>query len=252
MQLLQKSTQTFAKSALNVSEKYSFIDSEEIIDKIETTSGLKHLGTSWAKLRSNAERRRGRQKHVMAFGHDENEGMRLLVTNDHEGRTALRFDLGFYRLACANGIIAGESIFSQRQIHRGGLEKIDGIVNEAMQHSIKLEKAVRDMQSTESDARARLALRKSIARLRKHDIVDTQVFTPRRDEDKALDLWTQFNVAQEYGIRGGYLYHVLKDGERCLKKSGEKNVRLAPAVKSIEAQAVINKGLFETAMGIMA
>lgn len=253
MQLLQTSNQPFAKSALNtVSEQYAFIDSEEIIDKIESASGLKHLGTSWAKLRSNAQRRQGRQKHVMAFGYDQGEGLRLLVTNDHEGRTALRFDLGFFRMACANGIIAGKSVFSQRQIHRGAMDKIDQIVDDAMKHSIMMEQAVRNMQSTETDARARLALRKSIARLRNHDMVDTQVFTARRDEDHGKDLWTQFNVAQEYGIRGGYLYHVLKDGKRDMKKNGEKNVRLAPAVKAIDAQSHINKGLFETAMEIMA
>lgn len=253
MQLLQTSNQTFAKGPLNtVSDKYSFIDSEEIIDMIESASGLKHLGTSWAKLRSNALRRQGRQKHVMAFGEDQGEGLRLLVTNDHEGRTALRFDLGYFRMACANGVIAGKSIFSQRQVHRGTKYDLDEIVGNAMEHTDKLLSTVDDMKSFKTDAGMRLVLRKSIARLRNHDLVDTRVLTPRRVEDKSQDLWTQFNVAQEYGIRGGYLYHVLdENGERTVKKSGEKNVRLAPAIKGIDAQSHINKGLFEDAMGLM-
>ena len=253
MQLLQTSNQPFAHSPLrSVSDKYVFIDSEDIIEKIEHVSGMKHVGTSWAKLRTNPLARQGRQKHVMAFGHDESEGLRLLVTNDHEGRTALRFDLGFFRMACANGIICGDSIFSQKQVHRGSKYDISKIVDDAMAHSIRLEQAIRDMAQVETDSAARLALRKSLGRIRKHDLVTTQVLEARREEDKAMDLWTQFNLIQEYGIRGGYLYHVVdKDGERQFKKTGEKNIRLAPAVKSIDAQSTINKALFETAMELV-
>lgn len=252
MQLLQTSNQPFAPSPKDsLSERYAFVDSDELIELVRRSANLIHLGTSWASLHSNVPARRGRQKHIMAFGYDEGEGIRLLITNDHEGRTALRFNLGYYRAVCANGIIAGDSFFTKKIVHKGNPEHIAKVIREALKKSFELKDLIKKMKGHQTNVKERLALKKCMAALREHDLVDGQLLQPRRPEDHSQDLWTYLNLVQEYAIRGGYSYHVHdENGDRAFKKTGEHNIRLAPAVKSIGTQSRINKGLFEKAMGL--
>ena len=170
MKLYQKSKVIPSDRPNNcVSDDYQFVDTNRIIEKI-TATGLKHLGTSWQKIRKNKPGRAGMQKHMMAFGREGGEGIRLLVTNDHEGRNALKFDLGFFRAACANGIIVGKSIYSDRIIHRGKRLKIRESVEQCMSHVVKLEDTITEMAETFVDEDAMVALRMSLAKVKGHDV----------------------------------------------------------------------------------
>jgi len=250
MKLYQKSNVIPSSRPNNrVSDDYQFVNTNSIIEKI-TATGLKHLGTSWQKLRKNKSNRSGMQKHMMAFGKEGGEGIRLLVTNDHEGRNALKFDLGFFRAACANGIIVGKSIYSERIIHRGKRLKIRDAVEQCMQHTVKLEDTIKKMMDIDTDEDACEALKISIARVKQHD-VRWRSIKHQRLADTKNDLWTQFNVFQEYAIRGGYEYYLNDEDNNRITKGGEFKIRKAPETKSITHCTRINKQMWEDVMELI-
>ena len=208
-----------------------------------------HLGTSWQGLRTDAHLRKGHQKHIMCFGKAEGDGVRLLVTNDHEGRNALRFDLGYFRAVCANGLIVGKSVWQYKHTHRRKLY-VENLVEDAMDHSFELIDTIDRMKELDCGPASKSALIASLSALRNHEIL-TESLVAQRRADKPNDLWTQFNLIQEYALRGGYDHYVLdKDGNR-KTKDGEFKVRQAQPINSIAPQLKVNAQLWEKAMELV-
>ena len=71
-----------------------------------------------------------------------------------------------------------------------------------MQHTVKLEDTIRHMAETCTDEMAMFALRNSLARVKGHDL-RISTLKPQRLADQKMNIWTQFNLHQEYAIRGG-------------------------------------------------
>lgn len=229
--------------ASNVSSRYNFKSSNDIISLIES-HGLKHLGTSWQSLRKNKEQRAGFQKHLMVFGRDHNEGMNLLITTGHEAKTALKIDLGYYRGACANGIIVGDTVYSARMVHTADVSAFDRLIEEAIGKTDVVQEAIASMKQKSCDLEAEKALRKSMMRLRNVDELVEGSMGIQRMEDLGDDLWTRFNVTQEYAIKGGFYF-------KRPNPTGGFTQRRAKAIKSIDAKRKINKELWDTALALV-
>ncbi len=243
MKMFQKSRINHVTEASDVvSDKYRFVSSDSIIKKI-TGTGLIHLGTSWAKLRTDPSKRKGQQKHVMAFGKESGEGLRILVTNDHEGRNALKFDIGYFRAACANGIIVGKSVWSYKHSHRRMLY-VSRIVEEALYHAAGMEQGIDLMREHECTSGDQAVLLKALSTLRKHDIRATSI-VPQRRADHSQDLWTQYNMYQEYAMRGGYDHFILDKAGNRKTEGGEFKTRQAQVLNGFQPQFTVNAGLWE-------
>ena len=243
MLLLGKQNVDFATQPYNTGKNYSFLDSRELITRIEKASDYVHLGTSWSTVKKNKELRQGAQKHLMVFGRDDQEGPRMLVINDHEGKTALRFQVGFYRKACANGLIAGDTFFMSRYLHKG-VNILEDSVQEAVAATRQITDVVANLRDCKVDEAVDNALRHSLEEVRNHELTNVELLPSRRAEDRIQDLWTRFNVVQEYGIKGGYNYWSTGG-------NNQRHIRRARSIKSIRGQVEINKKLFDTAMGLM-
>lgn len=241
----------------NVSDIYKFRSSQEVIDKVER-HGLKLQKTYWAGLRKDKANRAGQQRHLMIFGFNNGEGFRLFVRNGHEGRTAQRFDAGYLRLACLNGMIAGDSIFSDRIIHKGNPKSVDEIIDAALSAADPMLETIEAMKNTIATDEARIALGRSLAALRGNLDIIPGSMRPQRVEDTGADLWTKFNVAQEYAIRGGFKYRKAKPGVE-VDANGFANplrrddfqIRKGRAINGIDDTVQINKELWETAMAFV-
>jgi hypothetical protein len=232
------------------SENYKFQSSQELIDKI-TSNGFELETVSYAKPRK--KERYGYQKHIMIFKRedlkiDENNYVRLLVTNAHDGRSSLKFNLGIYRTVCANGLVVGDSFFSDRVIHLGNNfdRKVDEILERFVAKLPEVISLVRQMKSVEVDSRlkARIAMEcVKFAHNGEKDIVDIEsVMRVRRSLDKATNLYTVFNVIQENILRGKYQYR------KHVEKTDQYVTRKARAIKSIDRARKVNQHCFEVAL----
>lgn len=141
---------------------------------------------------------------------DRYEGIELVVTNSTDGTRALRVWLGYFRGACENGMIFGESLFSSgRMVHIGA--GFNSHVDQAFAHikplipnaEAMVERAKTHLLTTERVNELILtALRIREPLLQPSDVI--KGLEPRRQADKGNDAWTVLNRAQELLLRGGY------------------------------------------------
>lgn len=230
----------------DLSNQYKFLDSQEILHKLEG-QGFKHEGTSFAGVRK-AEKA-GFQKHIMVFDTgkliDDDNRVRLLVTNAYDGSHSLKFNLGIYRAICANGLVAGEHIFSDRIIHKGEdvEEELMRIVAGMGDKVEDLVDAVQLLQGRKFDEALAASYISDCVTYRhggeqvKFTIDD---FHAKRNKDRDEHMYNLFNVAQETIIKGDYYY-----------QSGEKTRKARP-IKSIGSNIDNNQFMFDRILELAA
>ena len=234
----------------DVSAKYKFQSSTELINRI-CLHGFKLESTSYAEVYK--PEKSGFQKHIMIFTNDdlriddENQ-IQLLVTNSHDRTSSLKFNLGIYRTVCANGLVVGETFFSDRIIHVGKdqfEDKLVAILDKFVKKAPEVVSMVRQMKLiTMSDRLAsRFALDCAFESLRQNEGVTIDVMSilkRHRQADMSTDLWTIYNVVQENIVRGKFKYQKPnKEGVNVLKK--------ATRVKSLDRTRVVNQMIFDKA-----
>ena len=239
------------------SKKYKFKSSQDIIDRLES-HGFELVNTSFGKPRKIE--RRGFQKHIMVFERsdlaiDSENKFQLLVTNSHDGKSSLKFNVGIYRTICANGLIVG-STFSEERIRHTGInfnEEVDNALYKIVASLPKIVETVKKMQSVKLNEMQKLHLINDMANTRIKEL-DTPVFSKaldiNREGDKGNDLYTLYNVMQEKLIRGGLeVLTVRKD-----KKTNENVTKLATLrrLKSIDAINKVNQELWNIAEKMVA
>lgn len=259
--LQQQSIEELAQGPLeSLSNVYRFVRSSDIKDTLTSDYGLDFEGISFSSLKTNKLERSGKQKHIMAFNtnHSMNNGehVRLLVTNNYEGKGSLRFNLGLFRMVCANGIVAGDSIFEERIIHKGNdiQERISEVMEIVAKSTKEFVHKIDTMKNkTISNDEFHHAMLQMLDFKHGKDHHDTNLlqFTPKRLEDKGSDVWSKFNIAQEYLIKGGYKTSlidldnsVLGDNSNIIVPTFKKE-RQVKAVKAIDTNRTINQKCWE-------
>lgn len=238
---------------IGVSKNYSFVDSKDIIKSL-TDLGASFQGASFGKVRK-AEKN-GYQKHIMVFDLpminpiDDQNKLNLLVTNSHDRSTGIVFNLGIFRSVCANGLVVGNSLFQSRFLHMGKN------LNDTVKNSLEMifdqkdhvYKTVNEMKNREMSQDEKLRLLESMAltRLDQKAIIDLNSFQVRRNEDTKQDLYTIFNVGQEYCVKGGFRYSTFD-------QNGKVNSpRHATKLRSAIGQVKLNKALWTLTDQILA
>ena len=172
----------------------------------------------------------------------------ILLKNANDGTSAYDLMAGLFRIRCMNSLVAQTgTIDSVKVRHSGdvGAKVIEGtyrILNEA--EKTLAAPADWGTLSLNQDEREIFAEAAHVIRFGDTEgetstpIKPQQLLIPRRYDDKADDLWTTFNVAQENVIRGGLRGVVLDElGRRVCRVSTR-------AVNGIDQDIKLNKALW--------
>jgi len=246
-QVKQVAPSVFTKhGASNVSEKYSHIPTERVLDDMSAL-GWNVVDAKEIKARQN----QGFQKHMLIFANPEIviEGAdgdtvfpRILLTNSHDGKNAFTFQAGLFRLVCSNGLVIADEQFGKMKIRHMGydFEALQTLITEMVE---KLPLTVESMNRFKSkqltqEQKEQFALEALGLRFdteNKTFNVD-EFLTPTRKEDSNDDLWSVFNLVQEKLVNGMFDY-----------RSASKT-RKARRIKNFQQDIALNSDLYKLAL----
>lgn len=213
----------FAKSpAPHIKSKsYNFTSTEEVIGHMQD---LGYILTGAKQTNTKSALWQGYGSHIVTFQHpqlyvkDSNGGVEarptVVMSNSHDGSRPVQFDMGMFRLVCSNGLMIKSMDLGQyRERHsKMDLNGIKAVLDDKLTQLPNTINTINKWVSREMDsktrvdfAKAALALRVGEERLADIKSYELQsVLDPKRDADRATNLWTTYNVVQENLIRGGY------------------------------------------------
>lgn len=226
------------------SSKFGFISSNTLVTEL-SRHGLELDKVVEMNIRIRREERQGFQKHKMLFntGIETKTGkLQMLVTNSHEGSSALKFQLGFYRYVCSNGLVVGKTIVNPMSIRHtlDNVSKLNDTISMVMNQSSKVFESIEAMQAKQWNAQQIADFTDKALELRgyvksKHGIL-TPDFQAKRAEDRSTDAFTIFNVVQENLVRTGFKAYDQKGQGHSIR-----------AIKSLDEQNRINSELWDLA-----
>lgn len=251
-----------------LADTYAFASTESIIEQLGK-QGWYPSSQSAAKVRK--QERLGFQRHIVRFQNDafpaipglsalNNSRPEIVALAAHDGTTALRMLLGFIRMVCLNGNIAGVGLRSFKAFHTGNLvDKIPEGVAHMTAGLPDLFSAVQKLQQLRFTPEAKAELVDTLARERlkavklvSYDADSVEVV--RRSEDRSEDAFTVFNRVQESLIRGGIKYvakaQVLDADGNVISESLKNGT--TRKVTSIPMSVRLNTLAFDTALRLAA
>lgn len=171
----------------------------------------------------------------------------ILLKNANDGTSAYDLMAGLFRIQCLNSMVAQTGTIDTVKVRHSGdvmgkvIEGTYRVMNEAQ----KALAAPADWSAVKLNSDEREIFAEAAHTIRFADAdgnVDTaikpaQLLIPRRYADRADDLWTTFNVAQENVIRGG-LTAVGFDAD------GNRRRTTTRAINGIDQDVKLNKALW--------
>ena len=130
----------------------------------------------------------------------------IVLLNSHDRSSRARVDLGFWRIACDNGlIVGGEMDYGREMVHIGDLHgRLGEFLGSVAEHAGKVsEHIVRFSQRRLTDAEIATFVSRA-ADIRANASSPLNMDMVRRNEDAGNDLWSVFNRVQENVLRGGF------------------------------------------------
>ena len=175
----------------------------------------------------------------------------IILLNSHDGTSTFQFRIGFYRAVCSNGLVVAEKEFEAIRIRHIGytfdrLKEMTLKIVEAVKEKVEVINTMIERELTEEE-QYDLALKAMLIRAGVNPEAEDkpayskdtlkEMLSPRREMDKAQNLWTVFNRVQEAIIKGGFRAQV--EG---------KKVRTVKPIKSFEKDIIVNQKLFQLAL----
>lgn len=207
------------------SNRYSFLPTEKLVNAV--------MSQGWelqsAKQNGNSQYSR----HVIRFTNPDLGLMKLngdsirpqiILDNSHNGTSYAQFHMGLFRLVCTNGLVVSmPGFYEHSKIRHMGIDEfeIKKMLEIAAEHYKLVGNNIDNMQQVilSKDKKEEFAI-KAIAAREPHLFINddgtinyekltastdpSHILIPQRDADKVDNLWTTFNVVQEYMIKGGY------------------------------------------------
>lgn len=203
-----------ARPYVAMSERYKFLPTIEVIDLLADRGFLP------VKAHQSMSRIEGKgdfTRHMVRFRHKDKLIVpktvgtlieELILTNSHDGTSAVAFSAGVFRLACLNGLIVAHGEGSGFKVRHTGKDDwqaqvIDASFAVADQSATGVEtlRSWGQIPLTQPQQNAF-----AIAALEVRPIPHAEprhLLATRRLEDRSTDLATTFNVVQENATRGG-------------------------------------------------
>lgn len=242
----------FAQSpSSNLSDRYSFISSKEIIGKFEEHG--------WGAVKVSQPRSYKKspynKKHIVRFqSHDDSLSIpdprdrnklvfpQIVLMNSSDGTTSLKMFAGLFAVVCSNGLMVQTlDLGSFAQRHSNLSFDMVGNAIDNLSHIVPtISNNIESMRNLSLSDSQKLVIADAgkNARWGSDSEVDSRsLLNTRRQEDSGDDLWTVFNRVQENTIRGGF------------KGQGQK--RMARELSNIDALSRVNLSLWEAAESIL-
>ena len=203
---------------------------------------------------SKDEVKRGFTKHLIRFRQAQHVGRggtvyEVCLLGSHDGTTSYQMFGGFYRAICKNGCIWFDGEATKITIpHKGNVipDVIEGAFTVIDQSKLCYD-SIDNLRRIElnRDEQMAFASAAAVARFEGESPVQPQaLLAPRRNEDRANDLWTTFNRVQENVIRGEVAY----TSEQQLANGGTRTVhRNTRPVRSVDGDVRLNRALWTLA-----
>jgi hypothetical protein len=225
-ELRQFAPAVFAESPNpNVTKRYSFIQTNEIVENIMS------LGWDLHSAKQNGADLSSRH-HVRftneSMGYFDLKGDKvkpqIILDNSHNRGSSAQIHMGLFRLVCTNGlVVAVPGMYTGVKFRHMGVdrEELRKMLDAAAEQYKIIGEHIGDMQEVKmSDDKSEQFAIAAIARREPHLFINEdgtinvtkltastnpkEILTPIRGEDKADNLWTVFNVVQEKMVKGGY------------------------------------------------
>ena len=244
------------KPANTVSDKYTHIPTERVIDDMELM-GWKPVDAKEVKART--EDTRGVQKHLVIFRNDDvvingEDGdtvyPQILITNSHDGKNAFQFTAGLFRMICENGLVIATDEFEDLKMRHMGytFEDLQLLIRGMVEKLPLTVEAMNKMKNVELEEEQMFNLAKSFLNIRVEGTKNTfddqaieDVLESQRKKDEGNMLWEVFNRVQENIIEGNFEYKT---------PSGKK--RQARVIKNFKQDQDVNKKMFSKALELVA
>jgi Domain of unknown function (DUF932) len=234
-----------AEPHCNVSDKYHFIPTIDVIDEIKKNNWYP-VSVSEASVRDLD--REGYQQHLVRFRHfddllvPQDNAVELILFNSHDRSKSFTISAGIFRFVCSNGLVVAESVFESYKIKHLGdrdndvaaaVTSITAIKPKLMEKISKLESITLSPFEKESFALSAIPLR-----FESHLQIDHRdLLVPHREQDSKDDLYTVFNVIQENLLRGNVSGINKESGRRFTSRE----------ITSISKDVEVNRGLWDIA-----
>jgi Domain of unknown function (DUF932) len=233
------------------SEKYTYISTLQVLKGLEREGFFPH---SIMQGGSKFLDRRGFTKHLIRFRQDAAVGRggthyEICLLGSHDGTTSYQMFGGFFRALCKNGSIWFDGQATKVVIlHRGNVinDVIEGAFTVIGQSQLAYD-SVDNLRRIELNRDEQMAYAASAAIARfdaDSPVTPAQLLAPRREGDRANDLWTTFNRVQENVIRGGLSYTRTEE-----RKDGTSQIvhRATRPVRSVDGDVRLNRALWTLA-----
>ncbi len=239
------------------SERYSHIPTIVVLDALRK-EGFEPFMACQARVRDQSKL--GFAKHMLRLRHvsqidtetNEEGTNEIILLNSHDGSSSYQMLAGCFRYICQNGMVCGDTFQDVRVQHRGNV--VDNVIEgayEVLKNFDRVSESRAAMAAITLSEDEQMAFAKASLPLRFSESEEKPraeyVLRPRRSADKAKDLWTTLNIAQENLIKGG-LPRITCKGKltKTRKINGiDANVRLnkalwtlAEAMTALKQQAV--------------
>lgn len=173
---------------------------------------------------------------------------RIILTNSHDGFNSFKFMLGCFRLICSNGLVVCNNQMVNMSIRHINydFEELRRIVATAIEQVPEIVNTMNQMRTITLTEEQKAELATEVIKIRKNiepekviqvdqNTID-DILSPIREEDKANDLWTVFNICQEKLIKGGFS-----------ATSKNNKMRKQRGITSIKKDLDFNQRLWNTA-----
>lgn len=238
------------------SEQYQYIPTYKVLEKLYD-EGFRAYQASQAKSR----RPGGEEftKHLIRMRHPDLvpiDGVypEINLLNSHDGSSAFKLKLGLFRLVCLNGMICGQDFAGVSVYHKGDIRT--EVVNGAFQvidQGPKLMQSIAELRETNLTEIEAEVLAGTILTYQYGDEAPVEpqaLLTVHRDEDRAPDLWTRYNVIQENSTKGGLAYRNRTSGRRNTTRAVrgiDNDLKLNAAMWDLTQQMLrLKNGEFDT------
>ena len=189
----------------HLSQRYAMVHTQAIITQLEENGFyLSDSGQRRTQKRNpNSAFHFARMRHEN-FREKNGTHPEILITNSHDGTSAVRFYTGLFRYVCANGLVIGKFFQPISVRHTADAE---GQALSAAKEAI--------FNAMESARRIEVFRSRVLSPIEQNQFVDQvskkfydgrmgrAILEARRQEDASDDLWAVFNRAQENIVKGG-------------------------------------------------
>lgn len=197
----------------------------------------------------NSKKHAGYQKHLIRLQNKniarDSEGIpEIIFRNAHNGTSSFWLNLGYYKTACANGLMVGKTIQEHRIRHTGYTdEKVEVAINTLTENISQVLEYTENFRQVNLNFSEQMEYAKNVLEESKIEVIETEALIfPNRVADGSLHqktLWQTYNTVQENLMKGNYRIPTVRKNSQSRK---------GLPIRNIDKNLNVNRILWDNAM----